>query len=325
MENKTENIDDEYSKMIDYYSILDQVQLYSVIIMISIGITGNITSLFIFTRSSLNCKTNTGLLCALLCFLNLIAILYQVAAKRLDKFCEFLFYLPFNGEYFIETILLQLMSWTQVIISFDRFVAVIYPIKAMRLMSKKPVLYSIISAVFILILGVNSPYFIRTSESIMYMSDNQTRVMIEMSPEIIILTENVNVFMRVFIPYLIMLALDIKVVMRLRKFKGVLFGERRSKADRFTRNTILIDFIYLIFNLPSTVFNSYYLVVYFIMNGNFLRSPLVDVIVQSFTLLPYIYASILFLLFIAFNKIFRSEFKLMLRNKWFMAIKNRIC
>ena len=181
----------------------DRILKYSVTTIIWIGIIGNLISLLIFTRPCLNSKTNTGKLYALLCVINLVAYVYVMIVRDPNSVILYKVQWPFETEYFIEIILLQVMAWIKVLISFDRFVSVIYPVKGLRIMLKKWVLYSIVFGMLIFILAVNSPYFIRVYT---YTVGNETFTanIGLMSEEIIITTQAINALMQFFIPFLIM-------------------------------------------------------------------------------------------------------------------------
>ena len=293
--------------------IVDKIQFYVLILTVLIGIPGNVISILIFIKP---CLTNTGLLYTLLCILNLVAIIYNVFVTYSSMFFIYEILLPLRTELFIGYIQLQFLAWSQVIITFDRFIAVVYPIKGVRIMSKKWILYLIILAVFIAIIGLNCPYFIRFP--IQFTVFNQTVTSDNLSYEMFILVETVKISMEIFIPYLIMVILDIIVIIRLRNLKRNL-SERQNtnannKSSKFTRNTILIDLVYLIFNLPTTIFHSFITFSQIIPMWIEL-TPYFDFLFNIFILFPYIYASLLFFMFIIFNKIFSSEFVSMLNQQ----------
>ena len=319
MENYTDNnitdtIDPTYfDYVIQLTLIYEKVEFYALILTISIGIPGNVISILIFIKPCLNIKTNTGLLYTLLCTLNLITILFNGLVTNSNRFFQYEFQLPLKSENFIKNILLQFLSWSQVLITFDRFIAVIYPIKGVRIMTKKWVLFSIILGMFVFIIGLNSTFFIRTSEKIYY---NETFIIIDdtvMSDEIWISSNILRLLMQLFIPYAIMVILDLTIIIRLRNLK-IHLSESQStqansvnKSSRFTRNTILIDLIYLIFNLPSIILDTYYTLHILFPNMPFI--PFFwELMLEMFLLFPYFYASLLFVVFIVFNRIFRAEF-----------------
>lgn len=308
----------------DIINILYRFNFYSMVILIPIGIVGNIISIFIFTRPSFNQKTNTGRLYSFLCVVNLITIVFVTAFKNKNDFTQYSIQLPLSTEKFIEHTMYQSLSWIQVIISVDRFIFVLYPIKGVRFMSKKWVLYSIILGSFIFILGLNSPYFIRHSHTYTNYLNQSITIFDYMSPEIAILSFNVQVLMRFFIPYFLMLIVDAIVIIRLKRSKIVMRNRHASiwtrqtshtakKSSRFTRNTILIDLIYLIFNFPSIIDGIYRLVFSYFPKLISLSLLLREILNVLFPLFSFYYLSLIFILFLVFNRIFRSEFILLFR------------
>ena len=293
-------------KILDIIS--DKINFYILILTILLGIPGNILSILIFIKPCLNTNTNTGLLYTFLCLLNLIFILFKLLVKNPKILFNYNTQLPLNSIYFIEAILLQILPWSQVLITFDRFIAVVFPIKGIRIMSKRWVLYSIILGMFVVIIGLNSLSFVRESS----LNDDKDK---RKSKRLYIYIEIIKVSMQLFIPYSIMVILDIIAIIRLRKVKEKLSLSLRqstqtnstNKSSRFTRNTILIDLIYLIFNLPSTILDIYY--IYFITNiRDQMQSTYLFFILGVFVIFSYVYLSLLFPIFIIFNRIFRAEF-----------------
>ena len=136
--NNTNN----YRENIDKYrSIIDIIYIYYYIVVVSFGIVGNLISLFIFTRPNLNKKTNTGILYTLLCVFNLLIFFEETFLDGGYSLLLFNYKISFyfktiNMELIINSILIEILSWIQVLISFDRFILVIYPMKA-HIMRKK--------------------------------------------------------------------------------------------------------------------------------------------------------------------------------------------
>ena len=115
------------------------------------------------------------------------------------------------------------------------------------------------------------------------------------------------------IPYLKMVTLNIMVILRLRQSKrrfGLNSSARQTnpansatdKGTRFTTTTILIDVIYLVFNLPYILISIYAL---FIIDRYYIDIIYVFVIFGN--LLPISYPAALCIMFIIFNRIFRKE------------------
>ena len=163
MAKNTSNSNTHGSKTVDmtyYYHIFNIVCFYLLIVTIPVGILGNLMSILIFTRRALNQRTNTGILYTILCLINIIRIVFQTVFKQWYSFIDITIRLHFESEIYIENVILQLLSWIQTLISFDRFIAVFSPIKGVRIMTKKLVLYLIILGLFIFILSVNSPFLL---------------------------------------------------------------------------------------------------------------------------------------------------------------------
>ena len=303
---------------------------YSKLVLIPIGIVGNIISLFIFTRPSFNQKTNTGLLYTLFCGINLITIVYEAAFKYKNGFTEFSIHLPRSTELYIENILFESLSWVQVIISVDRFIAVLYPVKGVRFMSKKSVLFFIMLVLLIVIIAINTPFFVRATQ-ISINEYNQTVTKSILTFKVGIINYYIRNFMRFYIPYLIMVIVDVMVIIRLKGSKTRLNQRLNSnfsiRSSRFTRNTILIDLIYLVFNIPSTSFSNYQIIYYSLLYAGIdvelLPSPYNEILGVLLPSLSYYYLSLIFLLFIAFNRIFRSEFiKILHLQKFFSTVNS---
>ena len=322
--NKTENFSIFPTRLVYYEPVINFLLANLPKYVMSMGIVGNLISLLVFSRPCLNQKTNSGRLYTILCCLSLILIVYNMAGRKLDSTFEFKIRLSLDTHVFINIILLQYWSWIQLLITFDRFIGVFYPVKGVRIIGKKCVLYSIIFGMLVFIIAINSPFYITCST---YIVGNETyRGTGIQCDEVVILTEIVKILMEFVIPYLFMVIVDLMVIIRLRKSKTGL-GERQpasrnSKSLRFSRNTVLIDFIYLIFNFPPIIFNLYSIFLFINPDVNFFDT-FIYVIPMFNNIFPYIYPSILFLVFVTFNRIFRSEFLSTVIN-CFNSIKNRL-
>ena len=281
---------------------------YIMCITIPVGIIGNLASIFIFTRRSLNQRTNTGFLFTIFCILNIIRIVIQATFNEWGNFLEYTFKLPLSGEKYIESVMFQTVSWTQALISFDRFVIVLFPIKGVRILSKKWVLYLIMAGLLALILSVNATSFIHTT--IYYLdSKNQTHSFpVQQDRLVNVIVRWTRVLMEVHIPYIIMVILDILVIVRLKRSKIRISGDRQTnRSSRFTINTILIDLIYLIFHFPFTIFHVYFVVTYFNEIGGNYYAKVLMFVYNIVLVFPFIYSCFVFFVFVVFNRNFRSE------------------
>ena len=325
IENKTENATDSfnYSEYMLITQIGDKIVFYLSILTILIGIPGNIISILIFIKPCLNNKTNTGFLYTFLCVINLITILFNVFVQNSYLIFHYLIKLHLYSDIFIQTILLQILTCSQVLITFDRFIAVVFPIKGVRIMSKRWVLYTMILGMFVVIIGLNSPYFIREARRRFIDYDDET------FSDLSVYIQVIKISLKVFIPNLTIIILDVIVVIRMRKSKCLSEGQNTNasnKSSRFARNTILMDLIYLIFNLPSAIYDIFFILV--IPNIRVQTVTLTNVYLSLifealFEIFAYFYSSFIFILFIVFNKIFRAEFTALISHqRFFIFLKN---
>ena len=298
-----------------YYNKTNEIGFYLLLVTVPVGLIGNLAAIFIFTRPKLNRNTNTGFLYTILCIFNIIKILYQAIFKRWTIHSKFKIKLHFNGETIIEYVILQMLSWIEVLIVFDRFIAVFSPIKGVRIMRKKWVLYSINLGFFAFILCTNIPIFLKYTMSNMFYLNNYTFVDNSEMIYDAIKYSTFKIIIEVHLPYLIMVVLDILVIIRLRRSKMNIVSlinptnaqTKNIRASKFTFNTILIDLIYLIVNLPFTICNLINIInLYMTLRYN--SSKVLEFISFLFQRLPFIYSSFIFVIFICFNRNFRSEF-----------------
>ena len=134
MENKFFKMSNQYIAYLN--SVADIITYYPLLVALPIGIIGNVFSFYIYTRPNLNKKTNTGFLYASLCIANLIFMLYFVLVFQSNSLFNYTVTLPCGVMSYLLRITFCFAPWMQVIISFDRFIVVVYPHKK-KLMSKK--------------------------------------------------------------------------------------------------------------------------------------------------------------------------------------------
>lgn len=115
--------------LIDYLdSLSDNITYYFLMISMPFGLIGNLVSMFIYMRPKLNQKTNTGFLYSWLCVTNLICILWYIFIFRSRALFNYTVSIPGCGvSNYLRRTTLNMVPWMQVMISFDRFMAVVFP------------------------------------------------------------------------------------------------------------------------------------------------------------------------------------------------------
>jgi hypothetical protein len=117
-------------------SVTDSLVSYSVLSMLPIGVIGNLFSIYIYSRPNLNKKTNTGFLYAWFCLLNILLVLYFALVFRSSYIFNYSVRLPCGMVTYLLRAIWCSVPWILVLISFDRFVSVVFPLKK-HFMSKK--------------------------------------------------------------------------------------------------------------------------------------------------------------------------------------------
>ena len=130
------NITQKTNYNMDIFELFYYIRYYFLFAVIPIGLLGNLISLLIFTRPNLNKKTNTGFLYSILCIVNIFTIADFVFIENPLRFLNYSVKLHCHLDTFFQKSLLYLLSWMQVLICFDRFLLVIYPVKSKKMAKK---------------------------------------------------------------------------------------------------------------------------------------------------------------------------------------------
>lgn len=118
------------------YSTANTILYYPFLVTFPIGIVSNLFSFYIYTRPNLSKKTNTGFLYAWLCLFNIVFILFFVFVYQSTSLLQYTVNLPCGVTFYLYRLIFCLIPWMQVIISLDRFILVVYPLKK-HIMAKK--------------------------------------------------------------------------------------------------------------------------------------------------------------------------------------------
>ena len=117
-------------------AISNQITYYCLWVIFPTCIVGNLISLYIYSRPSLNKKTNTGFLYRWLCGVNLVTIVWYSFISRSVTIFGYTVTFPCGMDAFIRRSALVAIPWMQVVVCLDRFICVVFPSK-MALMKKR--------------------------------------------------------------------------------------------------------------------------------------------------------------------------------------------
>ena len=182
-----------------------------------------------------------------------------------------------------------------------------------------------------------------TSSSRNYTSSSSTTATsCGMTTEVSIATNLIANLMRIFIPFALMLTLNLIVIYRLKQSK-IKVGvsnimqiasqlqdkqpdrQLTNKEFRFTVSTLIIDFVFLVFYLPVGI--NFIVLTYNQFSTSITGDSYSNAVYSLFSnitqLIAMAHTSVLFLIFIIFNRYFRLEFILLLRlHKLFPSLQS---
>jgi hypothetical protein len=320
-------------------NVTNMINLYYSAIVIPIGVILNMSTIFIFSRSSKVTKTNT--------ILNLLYIglsVYDILA--LFNSILFAQLLPSLNIYIVNyskancialnwyrKAVIQSPSWVQVIITFERYLSVCYANKFGLFKRKRNVIVMLVS-VFVILTVVNTGHawfytvlVTKNATDYAYSGDDSLRILITNSSRtctsskiVALVTDFINVAFRFVIPITIMIVLNVLISRNLYKSK------KRSKAinkslkqeRNYTLTVAGFNVLFFVLNLPWAV---YYVLNYIQSSGIVVFSSSLDDAILG--LMNSIVFSIFYLnnlssffLNFFFNRVFRKQFVSMTHGAW---------
>ena len=326
----------------NYIAILNNVtntiNLYYSSIVIPIGVILNLSTIFIFARSTKVTKKNTiiNLLYIGLSMYDILALFNSILFAQL---------LPSLNIYIVNyskancialnwyrKSVIQSPSWVQVIITFERYLSVCHANKFGLFKRKRNVIAMLISIFVILtvvnmgqawfytiLITQNSTYYAFSGEDSSHPLTNSSRSCTS-SKIVSLVTDFINVAFRFVIPITIMIILNVLISRNLYQSK------KRSKAinkslkqeRNYTLTVAGFNVLFFVLNLPWAV---YYVLNYIQSSGIVVFSASLDVAILG--LMNSIVFSIFYLnnlssffLNLFFNRVFRKQFFSMTRGTW---------
>lgn len=296
---------------------IGQINNYFMIIYICLGVPFNLISLVIFSRLTAQTTAKTtsrmGLLHTAQSAFNLLTILitfFFVRGSTLvfggvslidesDALCKL--------SMFMRRYPLHVCSWMAVLVTFDRFVYVLYQ-QRFRFMRKRRVLAGLIGTILVSMAFVDAPNFAY------YLTPDTGGCVAE--TYVIIVSNIISILMRTYVPLALMLVFNV-IMIRKKVAKKLSLQQqpssdlrRRRKEHQFTVSVMSFDFLFILTHFPLSVFYIVYDVKLY-SNGFQNEDPSVATIyflvlnvLSNWSLLNQTFA---FFVYVSFNKIFRKE------------------
>lgn len=303
-----------------YIDELSRVSLwvneYFSIVLASIGLPGNLLSMFVFLRL-IGHKTNMGFLYTCQCVVDFAALLVNFLIipgssmlygfnpmNEYDSVCKLAF--------FLRRFLFNMSSWMAVITAFDRFLFVIYNQRFKMIRQQKSLVVIIVSTLIVLVL-VNIPNFF-------YSKPSPQQPGCSASQGIKLSSDIVSITFRTYIPLTLMIVFNFMMVRNITKKRAAAASNTNKNANANTRRprrehlftvaVISSDFVFFITHIPLSI--------EYIVNDVYLYAGMLDSNPQAkaqnslafYVILQFACVDMMSSIFIylTFNKLFRREF-----------------
>lgn len=266
-----------FSETFAIASLVDQLNLYlknvdfnflMIMIIFPVGLLLNGLQLFVFSRRELNSKTNMGSMHALLSFFNILAIFFSILLTQL---------LPFLGIYiknssvfgckflsFLQRVSLDIPSFQQVLITFQFYMSIKFPLKFMAMQNSKKQYLIIILSMILFAVCENIGYFffdlvVNDSNSTNANSTDNSSSLIQTnvcfaSFALIMGSGISSLIFRNFVPFTMMLIFNILIIYHVLKNHSKLNRTYRARGHKhFFISIMTINLIFFILYLPWSI------------------------------------------------------------------------
>ena len=291
-------------------SINSNMNKYFVIVSSAIGIPCNIISIFIFARLMRN-KTNMGFLYVCQCSVDLYLLLATLLVIRSSTVVFPFTIATINDDWcrfanFIRRFSIHVSSWMPVLITFDRFIFVLYEQdQRFRFMKKKMNLALIILVIFICLAIIDIPNLLfglvinaKTG------ARNCTAVF-----AILFTADILSTFFRTYIPMILMVVFNMLMLRKIFSKNRLTYNQSslKRKEYQFTIAVMAYSVYFFVLNFPLAVFYIFYDVNLYngALNGDF--GTTYTFLNNIFINLSYCIQPLSLFMNFAFNKLFRHE------------------
>lgn len=253
--NKSSSTDDSSNSTSNLIMLNNRVNNIMSILIVSLGVPGNLISMLIFYRlAKANKSSNMGLLYTIQCTIDVLVIVWvQLATRYQNSPFEFsisdLNEIACKLAMFLRRLFLAMSSWITVITAFDRFIFVFYEHRFL-FMRRRAVTLGIISSTFALLAIIATP-------NLFYFIDDEQNCTSYFN---ILLSSNlISIVFRTYIPFGLMVYFNVNMIRKWSNHtKSTHLGasstvSNRHKEKSFTLAVISCDVIFLITHFPLSI------------------------------------------------------------------------
>ena len=309
----------------DYINLFKTILVYTFPLISTISVIANILSFLTFSRKKFQ-NTVFSIYFRFSLFFDILSAI-TIPINKLLEFNFSIYFRDYNDSlckfrYYFIYVLIPISGWILVIVSIDRFVNMAYPNRFL-FKNKQSFQITVCTVIFIFNLAYYSPllsYFIKIN-TIFNNSTNKTTYSFKCTnygyP-----TDLLNIMNTTIVPFSLMFLftfLTLKTLFKSRRKNNQIRNDQIKKRDvRFTKTSIALNIIFLLFNLPYGVFSI------LILRYKKFTGPDLEHLLYSIVYITY-YSSFgsVFFINLKVNSIFRKEFmKMVLMRKDSMKTAN---
>ena len=310
--------DASYIALMEYIS--NQIKFYLSIIFIPTGLILNLFSMFIYRRRKFR-NNQTAFLSSWLILFETISLIFGFLIftylptigidlyTKSNYICKLLSFSRRMGA--------QCASWSQATCTLDRFLTLKFLNKFNLLKNKvrNMVIITIIMLISLSIINIGNIFY-----RLDYVNkNNKTQVSCSAAIVVLFTTDLISILLRNILPFVLMMILNVIITIDFVKLKSKFDNKKGNKRQlQFTFTIICMNFISFVFYTPLSV-------VYVILNVYKLNPSISPVQIAKIqfaynitTTVSFIYNALPFFINFAFNKLFRIETKVVIKNCLFI-------
>jgi hypothetical protein len=301
---------------------------FMIMIIFPIGLFLNGLQLFVFSKRELNLKTNMGSMHALLSFFNILAIIFSILLTQLLPFLgiNIKTYTNFGCKIlsFIQRVSLDIPSFQQVMITFQFYMSIKFPMKFIAFQNSKKQYLFIILGMVVFAIAENIGYFFfeltltysnltRVNASANETSIGYTNVCYA-SFYLILGSGIASLIFRNFLPFIIMLIFNILIIYHIIQNHLKVNKSYKARGHKhFFISIMTINLIFFILYLPWSIGQIIVFVQYF-FTARTLTETVDKAVIFFYTVgwsISYLNYIFPFFVYIQFNRLFRKQLFLM--------------
>lgn len=273
-----------------------QINFYFLTFLLPIGLAGNILSFYICSTKKLT-RTKLGFFIKLMAIANVLKLIYMIffqypdvffsynLTKRSDNWCRIIMYL--------RRVIRKLSPYIEILMTIDRFIAIFY-YKNHTLSTKNSFFIKFFIGILFFFLVIDSPNLFT------YKLDSNIKKCVP-DPKAEFYNDISASIFRIFIPFTTMLILNIILSRKIFKTKSKITSKKIR--SNFTVTVISLNFMFLILNLPLSIFFIFKLVYLGPKNYSDSTDLLETIFAICYDISTLYYASLFFVNFFK-NKLF---------------------